>query len=94
MMKSLVNKVLYKIGFYGPIPRPSVRKDVDGPYVYCHDMARNQAASIVLDDDEFDIADGFSFYWMHREIYHDHSYLFRHDVGGVLSDSAGSRGPH
>ena len=77
MIKSLVNKVLYKIGFYGPIPLPSVRKDVDGPYVYCHDMARNQAASIVLDDDEFDIADGFSFYWMHREIYHDHSYLFR-----------------
>jgi hypothetical protein len=62
MIKSLVNKVLYKIGLYRPIPLPSVRKDVDGPYVYCHDMPRNQAASIVLDDDEFDIADGFSFF--------------------------------
>jgi FkbM family methyltransferase len=77
MIKSLIKKVLYKIGIYRPTPLPFVRKDVDGPYVYCHDMARNQAASIVLDDDDFDIADGFSFYWMHREIYHDHSYLFR-----------------
>jgi FkbM family methyltransferase len=67
-----------------------VRKDVDGPYVYCHDMARNQAASIVLDDDEFDIADGFSFYWMHREIYHDHSYFFRTQRDSPLIIDCGS----
>jgi FkbM family methyltransferase len=40
-------------------------------------MARNQACSIILDDNEFAIADGPSFYMMHREIYGDQSYLFR-----------------
>jgi len=40
-------------------------------------MARYQACSIILDDNEFEIADGPSFYMMHREIYGDQSYLFR-----------------
>jgi FkbM family methyltransferase len=75
-MKSIVDKFLWKIGFYGPVPLPPVRKDVDGPYADCHDLARNQATSVLLDDNEFDIADGFSFYWMHKEIYRDQSYLF------------------
>lgn len=76
-MKTTIEKLLWKIGFYGPIPLPPVRKDVDGPYADCHDMARNQPSTVFLDDNEFEIADGFSFYWMHKEIYRDRSYLFR-----------------
>jgi len=40
-------------------------------------MTRNQSHSIILDDNEFEIADGPSFYMMHSEIYGDQSYLFR-----------------
>ena len=76
-MKAILDKFLWKIGFYGPIPLAPSRAFVDGPYAYCYDMARNQACSIILDDNEFAIADGPSFYMMHREIYGDQSYLFR-----------------
>ncbi|MFN7896970.1 MAG: FkbM family methyltransferase, partial [Cyanobacteriota bacterium] len=76
-MKAILDKFLWKIGFYGPIPLAPSRAFVDGPYANCYDMARNQACSIILDDNEFEIADGPSFYMMHREIYGDQSYLFR-----------------
>jgi FkbM family methyltransferase len=89
-MKTTLEKFLWKIGFYGPIPLPPVRKDVDGPYADCHDMARNQASSVFLDDNEFDIADGFSFYWMHKEIYLDQSYLFRAQRDNPLIIDCGS----
>jgi FkbM family methyltransferase len=89
-MKQIIEKFLWKIGFYGPIPLPPVHKDVDGPYANCHDMARNQASSVSLDDNEFDIADGFSFYWMHKEIYRDQSYLFRPQRNAPLIIDCGS----
>jgi hypothetical protein len=76
-MKAIWEKLLWKIGFYGPIPLAPSRAFVDGPYANCYDMARYQACSIILDDNEFEIADGPSFYMMHREIYGDQSYLFR-----------------
>jgi len=76
-MKAIWDKLLWKIGFYGPIPLAPSRAFVDGPYANCYDMARYQACSIILDDNEFEIADGPSFYMMHREIYGDQSYLFR-----------------
>jgi FkbM family methyltransferase len=76
-MKAILDKFLWKIGFYSPIPLAPSRAFVDGPYANCYDMARNQACSIILDDNEFEITDGPSFYMMHREIYSDQSYLFR-----------------
>jgi hypothetical protein len=76
-MKKIIDKILWKIGLYGPIPIPPVRQDIDGPFVHLHDMARNQATSALLDGFEFEIPDGFSFYWMHKEICRDQAYLFR-----------------
>lgn len=75
-MKKVVDKILWKMGLHGPIPTPPVRQDIDGPYVHLHDMARNQATSALFDGFEFEIPDGFSFYWMHKEICRDQAYLF------------------
>lgn len=76
-MGSVFDKLLWKIGFYGPIPSPPARPGIEGPYAYLHDLPRYQPATLQLDDHLFDIADGFSFYWMHKEIYRDKIYSFR-----------------
>jgi FkbM family methyltransferase len=76
-MKTIIDKILWKIGLLGPIPLPPVRQGIDGPFAHLHDMARNQATSALLDGFEFEIPDGFSFYWMHKEICRDQAYLFR-----------------
>ena len=47
-MKAILDKFLWKIGFYGPIPLAPSRAYVDEPYAYCYDMARYQACSINL----------------------------------------------
>jgi hypothetical protein len=70
-MGSILEKILWKIGFYGPIPSPPIRPGIGGPYAYLHDLPRHQPATLQLDDHPFEIADGFSFYWMHKEIYRD-----------------------
>ncbi|MCS5691180.1 FkbM family methyltransferase [Cyanobium sp. FGCU-6] len=75
-MKSILDKVLWKVGFYGQIPSPPVRVGIDGPYASLHDAPRYQPAVLRLDDHEFEVADGFSFYWMHKEIYIDEVYRF------------------
>ena len=75
-MIRILEKILWKVGIYGPVPSPPVRPGIEGPYVYLHDAPRHQPAVLNLDDDEFEIADGFSFYWMHREIYGDEVYRF------------------
>ena len=89
-MKAILDKVLWKIGFYGPIPLAPLHPFADGPYVDCYNMARYQACSIVLDDKKFDIADGPSFYMMHKEIYRDQSYLFRCQRDSPLIIDCGS----
>ena len=89
-MKKILDKVLWKIGFYGPIPLAPLHPFADGPYVDCYNMVRNQACSIVLDDNKFDIADGPSFYMMHKEIYRDQSYLFRYQRDTPLIIDCGS----
>jgi len=76
-MGSILERILWKAGFYGPIPLPPTRPGIEGPYSYLHDLPRHQPATLLLDDHEFEIADGFSFYWMHKEIYGDEVYHFR-----------------
>lgn len=78
------------MGFYGPIPTPPVRRNIDGPYVHLHDMARHQATSTLLDGFEFEIPDGLSFYWMHKEIYQDQAYLFDAQQGAPCIIDCGS----
>lgn len=76
-MNRVIEKLLWKIGFFGPIPAPPTpRTGVDGVFAFTHDLPRNQPETVLLDGTEFELADGFSFYWMHREIYHDQVYKF------------------
>lgn len=76
-MGSILEKILWKTGFFGPIPSPPIRPGIDGPFAYLHDLPRHQPATLQLDDQAFEIADGFSFYWMHKEIFSDKVYYFR-----------------
>jgi FkbM family methyltransferase len=75
-MKALIEKTLWKLGVFGPTPLPPQRTIV-GPYAHLHDLPRYQPVRIQLNGHDFDISDGFSFYWMHKEIYKDEVYRFR-----------------
>ena len=75
-MFSLLDKVIWKSGLRGPIPPPA-RSTATGEFAYLHDMPRHQSATLVLDGQDFQVADGFSFYWMHKEIYDEEIYRFR-----------------
>lgn len=72
----MIEKILWKVGFFGSIPSPP-KSTLDGPYADLHDLPRNPPVSLQLNGHKFDVADGFSFYWMHKEIYADEVYRFR-----------------
>lgn len=78
-MRAILDKISWKLGFHGPIPSPPDRSGLQGPFVALYDYPRHQPATVQLDDHDFEIADGPSFYWMHKEIYLDEVYHFRRE---------------
>jgi len=76
-MRSAFEKFLWKSGIKGPIPSPPHREHPRGPYADLHDAPRHQPTCIKLLDQDFLIADGFSFYWMYQEIFIDGVYDIR-----------------
>lgn len=76
-MTSILEKILWKTGFKGPIPTAPTREHPRGPYAALHDAPRHQPACIKLLNQDFNIADGFSFYWMYHEIFNDGVYAIK-----------------
>jgi FkbM family methyltransferase len=79
-MRSIIEKILWKSGLKGPIPSPPKREHPRGAYAELHDLPRYQPATVKLLDQDFKIADGFSFYWMYQEIFEDGVYDIRPDT--------------
>lgn len=89
----LIEKFLWKFGLKGPIPSPPYRPHPRGPYAALHDPPRHQRTSVKLLDHTFEVADGFSFYWMHQEIFCDQVYAFKPSDREVnIIDCGGSYG--
>jgi FkbM family methyltransferase len=92
-MRSVFEKILWKSGIKGPIPSPPQREHPRGPYADLHDAPRHQQACIKLLDHDFQITDGFSFYWMHHEIFIDGVYDIKSDKEQpIIIDCGGSYG--
>ncbi|MEB3318829.1 MAG: FkbM family methyltransferase [Cyanobacteriota bacterium] len=92
-MRSLFEKILWKSGIKGPIPSPPQRAHPSGPYADLHDARRHQPACIKLLDQDFQITDGFSFYWMYQEIFIDGVYNIKSERDApIIIDCGGSYG--
>ena len=92
-MRSAFEKFLWKSGIKGPIPSPPHREHPRGPYADLHDAPRHQPTCIKLLDQDFLIADGFSFYWMYQEIFIDGVYDIRvNNQQPIIIDCGGSYG--
>jgi FkbM family methyltransferase len=76
-MNRWIDKILWKSGLKGPIPSPPDRSGMNGPYGHFYDMPRHQPTTALLLDQEIEVPDGPSFFWMHREIFYDQIYNFK-----------------